>query len=311
MSLLSDFLSKIKHAEPKKDVPPALRSAVASLRRKESRKRRIIILSIISILAIMSGFLTAYIIQNLFIQGIIKDKPQRIASLEDKQLMEKQGENTTTTTPETKPVIIVEKPRSEEKTKYKTPPVVKRKSVKRSIIVPNIVPREKIKLEDIAQKQNDSELEVSGLKELYLYMGEDYEKKKDYYNAILSYKKVLDIEPENYRVMNKIAHIFIEIGLYEEATKYLKNTIDIKEDYVPALINYGIVYAKAENFFEAERYFLKALSIEAENQEALFNIALLYEKQGMHDLAQKYYSKLQKMGNAEGDRGLERIMTIK
>jgi len=138
-------------------------------------------------------------------------------------------------------------------------------------------------------------------------MGGNYEKKGDHYNAISSYKKVLDIEPRNYRVINKIAYILIQIASYEEALKYLDSALSIRHDYVPALINTGIVYAKAEKFSDAEKYLLKALSLEEANQPALFNIATLYEKQGKYDLARGYYLRLKNLGNDQGRLGIERI----
>jgi len=44
MSILADILSKIKHLEPRRDIPPGLRSTVSALRKKELNKRRVIIL---------------------------------------------------------------------------------------------------------------------------------------------------------------------------------------------------------------------------------------------------------------------------
>jgi len=198
-------------------------------------------------------------------------------------------------------------------------PEYKREEIKRKPTVrPEIIAqKEKPKVEEIVSPVRKQGPFSNGVKEqpdvrtsendLYLYMGGNYEKKGDHYNAISSYKKVLDIEPRNYRVINKIAYILIQIASYEEALKYLDSALSIRHDYVPALINTGIVYAKAEKFSDAEKYLLKALSLEEANQPALFNIATLYEKQGKYDLARGYYLRLKNLGNDQGRLGIERI----
>lgn len=73
MSLLSDILSKIKQPEPVREVPPGLRSTVISFQKKDSRKRRMILLGVIIILAIGSGFITFYLF-NTYVPGAKKQQ---------------------------------------------------------------------------------------------------------------------------------------------------------------------------------------------------------------------------------------------
>ncbi|MDI6890540.1 MAG: hypothetical protein QMC83_06330 [Thermodesulfovibrionales bacterium] len=316
MSILADILSKIKHPEPRRDIPPGLRSTVSALRKKELNKRRVIILLIFAAIALSSGSVTVYLMQTFLprtngLTPVVRGLPgERLKSAgESREIARSKGPTAVeqTSKPRTfeiEPHITIKQP------EYK--PEYKREEIKRKPTVrpESIAQKEKPKVEEKGVKEQpdvSSEVRTSETKDLYLYMGGNYEKKGDYYNAISSYKKVLDIEPKNYRVMNKIAYILIQIASNEEALKYLENALSIKHDHVPALINTGIVYAKAEKFSDAEKHLLKALSLEEANQPALFNIATLYEKQGKYDLARQHYLKLKNLGNDQGRLGIERI----
>ena len=300
MSILADILSKIKHLEPRRDIPPGLRSTVSALRKKELNKRRVIILLIFAAIALSSGSVTVYLMQTYL--------PRTTESHGGKAVVRGlPGEGLK----EVEPHTTIKQP--EYKPEYKREEIKRKPTVRPEIIAQ----KEKPKVEEIVSPVRRQGPFSNGVKEqpnvrtsendLYLYMGGNYEKKGDHYNAISSYKKVLDIEPRNYRVINKIAYILIQIASYEEALKYLDSALSIRHDYVPALINTGILYAKAEKFSEAERYLLKALSLEEANQPALFNIATLYEKQGKYDLARGYYLRLKNLGNDQGRLGIERI----
>ena len=300
MSILADILSKIKHLEPRRDIPPGLRSTVSALRKKELNKRRVIILLIFAAIALSSGSVTVYLMQTYL--------PRTTESHGGKAVVRGlPGEGLK----EVEPHTTIKQP--EYKPEYKREEIKRKPTVRPEIIAQ----KEKPKVEEIVSPVRRQGHFSNGVKEqpdvrtsendLYLYMGGNYEKKGDHYNAISSYKKVLDIEPRNYRVINKIAYILIQIASYEEALKYLDSALSIRHDYVPALINTGILYAKAEKFSEAEKYLLKALSLEEANQPALFNIATLYEKQGKYDLARGYYLRLKNLGNDQGRLGIERI----
>jgi len=300
MSILADILSKIKHLEPRRDIPPGLRSTVSALRKKELNKRRVIILLIFAAIALSSGSVTVYLMQTYL--------PRTTESHGGKAVVRGlPGEGLK----EVEPHTTIKQP--EYKPEYKREEIKRKPTVRPEIIAQ----KEKPKVEEIVSPVRRQGHFSNGVKEqpdvrtsendLYLYMGGNYEKKGDHYNAISSYKKVLDIEPRNYRVINKIAYILIQIASYEEALKYLDSALSIRHDYVPALINTGIVYAKAEKFSDAEKYLLKALSLEEANQPALFNIATLYEKQGKYDLARGYYLRLKNLGNDQGRLGIERI----
>ncbi|HCC69314.1 MAG TPA: hypothetical protein DEP99_05450 [Nitrospiraceae bacterium] len=331
MSILADILSKVKHPEPRRDIPPGLRSTVSALRKKELNKRQVIILVSLAVLALSSGSVTVYLMQT-FLPRITESNVSR-AVVPGKDVVSETAEvelhtiikqpdykpesppkavepHTTIKQPEYKPEYKKEEIKRKPALKPESPPKAKEIARKEKPKVEEAVTAKKqVPSSNRVKEQPDisAKVRASEIKDLYLYKGGDYEKRGDYSNAISSYKKVLDIEPRNYRVINKIAYLLILIDLYEEALKYLKNALSIKHDYVPALINTGIVYAKAEKFSDAEKYLLNALSLEDANQSTLFNIAMLYEKQGKYDLARQHYLRLKRLGNVQGRLGIERL----
>src|SRR3990172_8447498 len=153
------------------------------------------------------------------------------------------------------------------------------------------------------ERNRDIEEQVTNL----FYFARNHEKSGNLPGAVESYRKVLEIDPGNYRTMNNIAALLIRMNLWEESLGYLQNSIQLNDHYVPALINLGIVHARNGNSSEAERALLKAVSLEEQNRSALFNIAVLYENEGSYDRARGYYQKLQTLGESEGINGIKRL----
>jgi len=153
------------------------------------------------------------------------------------------------------------------------------------------------------ERNRDIEEQVTNL----FYFARNHEKSGNLPGAVESYRKVLEIDPGNYRTMNNIAALLIRMNLWEESLGYLQSSIQLNDHYVPALINLGIVHARNGNSSEAERALLKAVSLEEQNRSALFNIAVLYENEGSYDRARGYYQRLQTLGESEGINGMKRL----
>jgi tetratricopeptide (TPR) repeat protein len=345
MSLLSDLLSKIKHPEPRKDIPPGLRSTVFAIKKEEFNKRRFIIIAVFAFVALGSGFGIVYILNNYLNAPVRHAVPSAEKIRQPEAKREVASDETGVRKPEQSGTVpqktaedarqgIGQTPQGKTEPDIPVKPIPSQRpqgpSEKRTSEPAAAKPKEpaadtkkeiRAKKEALVQaqqsavpqapKSQDSGTQNAGVKEMHLYMGEGYEKKKDFSNAIASYKKVLDIEPGNFRVINKLAHIFIQMNLHDEALKHLQSALKLKPDYVPALINSGIAYAKSGNPAEAESALLNAIAIEGTNQPALLNIAILYEKQGRYDLAKSYYLRLQRLGNMQGSAGIERIDALK
>lgn len=141
----------------------------------------------------------------------------------------------------------------------------------------------------------------------YLYRAREHEINREYSKALTSYKNVLDIEENNFMVMNNISYIYLQLALYKESIKYSIMAINIYRDYVPALTNMGIVYAKIGDLLTAEHHFKHAMQLEPANQTVILNLALLHERQGRFPEAAESYLRLVKMANVSGALGLARV----
>lgn len=351
MSLLSDLLSKIKHLEPKRDVPPGLRSTVTASKKKESHKKRLIFFAAFLVIALISGFLAVYLMETFFSgdlkygmeqkKQVTKHNAQSIdnRSVSDTQHsaknLEPQNQN------QEKPSLIgktVQPPKevkseqiiidnqkkslslqakqSERKEKSEGNIPQKGMAEKKAGTEPASSQKVLSEADQTTQKgkailktedKTYAEKPDSSEKDLYLYMARNYENKRDYPNALASYKKVLSIEPKNFRVMSNIASILIQLNSFEDAKTYSQMALSHKGDYVPGLINAGIAIARLEMPEDAENYLLRALTLEPDNRQALLNIAILYEKKSNYKKAREYYLKLQRLGDTQGSIGLERI----
>ncbi|BCB97117.1 hypothetical protein JZK55_20390 [Dissulfurispira thermophila] len=318
MSLLADLLSKVKYTGHKADVPPNLKNVVSTSIEKQAIKKRILMFSVFILLAIATGVGTIY-----FVELYTKPPAKIVKSHETiarNQLIEVREEtkekeinvsrtidNTQHTTlnarsPKPKPTKEIQqqkeipKPKTEEK-----------KIAEGQMPEPKAEDVQKDTEKKLAITQEPQPKQQDSQRDVYLYMARTYESKKDYYQALLNYKKALEIDANNYIIMSNISSVLIHLESFEEAITYAKNAIAIKRDFVPSLINIGIAYIRLDNSSEGEAYLLKALSIEPSNKYALLNLGLLYEKKGDNEKAYAYFSKLSEIGNIQGHLGIARI----
>lgn len=312
MSLLSDLLLRVKSEQKTKDVPPGLKNMVAQSNKKWIMKRRILSVFAIFTLVIVLGLVIVYITETYFSRIPPAQSTETVQPL-------------TSTLSRKADVVPLQMAGVEGREQH--PGIEGRKSIERAEEPVSSVAEEPVSSVSVQDKDKfstqyselDSEFHIkfqpkfkntrsdSWGKDAYLYLASDYELKKDYSNALSNYKKVLAIDPEDYRVMNKIGAMLTELKLFEEALSYLLDAINIKNDYVPALINTGIAYAGLTELSNAEIYLSTAVALEPYNKFAVFNIALLYEEMGNYGKAQKYYSTLKVMGEVQGNAGLARI----
>jgi tetratricopeptide (TPR) repeat protein len=290
MSLITDLLSKLKQTGPRKDAPPGLTNSINAYKKRETKRKRAVVLTAVIFAALLSGFTTIYVIK-LVLGGPAGDISLATDSGYE-GTMSKSGDV---------PKIVTSKQSLETKTLAPSPPPEKAQP---SGVKPAV--RATLGKTDAAPTA-----EVGGSKsidaaQLY-YKALDYEKAGNILKAVGSYSEALKLEPLNYRLMNKIASLFIEMRMWEEASSYLDTSVRLNGEYAPALINFGIVKAELGRFKEAEGYLSRALDIEPLNRLPLFNMALLYEKQGMLKEAGDYYRRLKRLSDPQGKKGLKRI----
>jgi tetratricopeptide (TPR) repeat protein len=80
--------------------------------------------------------------------------------------------------------------------------------------------------------------------------------------AVTKYKNALSLDPRNFIFLNNVADPLIREGKYEDAIIYLRRSISIKSDFVPAYSNLGWALFRAGKIEEAEQYYSKSIMID-------------------------------------------------
>lgn len=314
MSLLADLLSKVKYQGPKRDVPPNLRHAVSDYSEKYAAKKRLMSALVLVFVAVVSGAAAVYLI-NFYGKPYQAKKPL----LQDEKSVEQVVKNMPPAPPPevSLPVGTAleagKEPASGSvvgKTKTKKGSAgrsVRRQQKPLQKEKPSLSQPEISELCKVAGEEEKPAGEKLSERDAYISAAQTYESRRDYHNALASYKKALNLDPGNHFILNNIASVLLTMGSYNEAIPYLNKVLSIEKDYLPALINLGIAHAMLGNFQESETYLAKALAIEPSNASALLNSAILYERQAKNDKAYAFFYKLSQSGNIQGYLGIARI----
>ncbi len=140
-----------------------------------------------------------------------------------------------------------------------------------------------------------------------LYIKEDLIEK-----ALEIYEKALQLTPSNINLKLKIADLYLDTGLKQEAAKeyaaiasgylekkesgkaqefYIK-TIDIDPQNIPSLIALGKIAEEANDVEKAFEYLKNAFSFAPDNKDVLLSFSMLADKTDNVDEAKEVYSRL-------------------
>ncbi|RJQ46753.1 MAG: tetratricopeptide repeat protein [Nitrospiraceae bacterium] len=311
MSLLADLLSKIKQPQTTRDVPPNLKNIVQSSAKKSANTRRIVLLSVLVSVAILTGVLLVYFTRSLSERSASSISMAPQGQMAGSERTPVAPGKTDEHPPEAPPVQTDLKPAPvAEQADANIPPsasarmsVPDKKQGKRADMLPEL--EQVIVRKEGVTAQAESKDESS--QDAYLYSARELEMKHDYQGALSNYRKALELDKNNFTVMNNIAYIYLKTGQIQEAASYSRMALEVNRDYVPALINLGIASAQSGSMQEAEEYLVHALKIDPNDQTVLLNIGLLYERIEDHVRASEYFSQLSRYGNSSGSLGLARI----
>ena len=324
MSLLADLLSKLKCQKKEHgDVPLGLKRIVSDSQKRALLKKKLMTFSFLIAFVVISGFGAVYFMESYIKPVTIKKSVQQnINEIIPSGQTSDKANIPITAIPSNTPLEDINSrheiiPNSSIQTAEQTDKKIVVDVGGKTIPSPGQTPQSIEILKDNKQEVDVGWVEarnptknsqhLNDDKDSLLYSARAYESKKDYYQALLNYKKALELDPQNYIIMNNISSVLIHMENFSDALRYLENALSIKRDYVPSLINLGISYIRLGNSVEGESYLLKALSIEPSNKYAMFNIAIFYERQGDNDAAYNYFYKLLEMGEIQGRLGTARI----
>jgi len=310
MSLLADLLSKLKPPQTTRDIPPNLRSIVQSSAQKSANRRRIFLLSVLFVVAVLAGFFLVHFIKTLSEKpaGTVSATPERTIAASNQTQTATPDINDMREKPSTSPGEAGLKSAPAGQKEEPAGPVQLPEPARKPVrgggsVLPDL--KQVIVRKDAPVAQASAKDESA--KDAYLYSARDLELKNDYQGALGHYKTVLELDNSDFTVMNNIAYLYLKMALPEEAATYARRALETKKDYVPALINLGIASAVSGDIPSAEGSFIHALKHEPDNRDALFNLALLYEKKTDYPKASEYFVRLSRLGSVTGTLGLARI----
>ena len=285
--------------------------------------RKVVILAVLMLIAIATGFGTVYLFQSFIEPAAVKTtaalpQPGNLQStVRPAPPAVQTPAPVPVSTPAQKPGPAQPAPRERHLSKKKPVPAVAEKKSG----VPAQRGQDKSYLTSVPAR-DDGEVaapkktpeqhlaENSEKRDMYIYSARASESRKDYQQTLLNYIKALEIDPDNpgnYIIMNNIAGIMLQMGRYSEALHYAGTALNIKKDYLPSLINMGIASIKLNNEADGERYLIRALTLEPSNRNALLNLAILHEKTMEYDKAYSDFYKLAQMRDIRGYLGLARV----
>ncbi len=92
------------------------------------------------------------------------------------------------------------------------------------------------------------------------YLNDDYV--LEHQEAIYFFKKIIEIDPNNYRVLYNIGITYFNLGKMEKALYAYNEALKIKPDYKHCYYNIGLIYETIEDWKKALEYYNKALEID-------------------------------------------------
>jgi tetratricopeptide (TPR) repeat protein len=140
--------------------------------------------------------------------------------------------------------------------------------------------------------------------------GEVYTRLGKLDNAIADFEAAIKLsEAESYVPWNNLGKIYFQQQKYEQAINAYQQAIDVKNDYLPALIGLGNAQKALKNYSQALSAYNQAIEVNSDSYEAWFGKGLVEEALQQYREAIKAYEKaivLKPNGQAAID-ALERV----
>jgi len=135
-------------------------------------------------------------------------------------------------------------------------------------------------LEDLPQKEFTLEIIRRNLIDILFsyggYLNDEYI--VEYEKAIEIFKKIITLEPENYKAHYNLGIAYFNLGHIESALASYNEAIKIKPDYKHCYYNIGLVFESKNDLKQAISYYNKALQIDPKFPYALHSREIIRKK---------------------------------
>lgn len=97
--------------------------------------------------------------------------------------------------------------------------------------------------------------------------------------------KAIEIEPNNYALLNELGNTLRKLNDHEQALIYYMRALNENQNSALILGNIGATYMHLENFEKSESYLQKAIEIDSNSYHAFVNLSALYNNMAQYGLA--------------------------
>lgn len=109
--------------------------------------------------------------------------------------------------------------------------------------------------------------------------------------AEMEYKIVLDINPNDTEIRNKLGIVLYRKNKFQEAEREFVKVLEMSPDNFDAHDGMGLIKTKQKKYKEAIRWFKKAIEILEEDTMVHYHLGFVYEQMGNFVDARKAYKK--------------------
>jgi tetratricopeptide (TPR) repeat protein len=132
--------------------------------------------------------------------------------------------------------------------------------------------------------------------------------KKSYKDAIPSFKKAVDLDPELYEARLNLAAVSLRFRDYVTAEEQFKAVVSAQPRNYEAVIGLGVAQRGARKYDEAEQQYLAAQRVDPSRADSYFNLGLLYQEyKGSErptlEKAQQFYREFLSRANGSSSSG--------
>ncbi len=119
----------------------------------------------------------------------------------------------------------------------------------------------------------------------YINKGNSFYHTHDYNKALESYKKALDVNPNNPTVNGNIGLCYLAQGKYDLAIDYTNKAISINPNREDYYVDLGLSYKGKDLYDKAIENYKKAIAVNPSCTNAYVNLGSIYVDTGEYDLA--------------------------
>jgi tetratricopeptide (TPR) repeat protein len=132
------------------------------------------------------------------------------------------------------------------------------------------------------------------LSDLYTEACEDMEVGR-YETAEIKFEKLLQLNKNDYKILNKLGVLYTYKGEKEKALTYFNLSLDNNSEYAPAYVNIANIYQEEGQMELAEEFYLKAIEVDPDYALAYYNLGVLYKKNGQIELWVKNFKQYKRL----------------